>query len=111
MIGFFAKRKKEREDKRVRDELISRLSGKIIKYVTERTPDGSTDTIIGKEGSLTVRDGELIVLSSSNIVFRCKVEALLASELLSLEGVILEGEDLEHGCAQRKIIAYYKYYR
>lgn len=110
MIGFFAKRRKEQEDKRVRDELISRLSGKIIKYVTERTPDGSTDTIIGKEGSLTIRDGELIVLSSSNIVFRCKIDTLLASELLSLEGVILEGEDLESG-AQRKIIAYYKYYR
>lgn len=111
MIGFFTKRKKEREDRQVRAALIARLPGKVIKYVSERTPDGSTDTIIGKEGSLTVRDGQLLVFSSADIVFRAAIDALDASELLSLDGVILEGEDLEHGGVRRKIIAYYKYYR
>jgi len=32
-------------------------------------------------------------------------------KLLSLEGVILTAPDLEHGCAERTIIAYYTYYR
>ena len=107
---FFGKRKKEREDKRIRDELIGRLSGKIVKYCSERAEDGSGDIIIGKDGSLTIREGELIVLASSDIVFRCDIEGLLASELLSRDGVILEAYDKDAG-RHRKIIAYYKYYR
>ena len=109
-MNFFGKRKKEREDKKIRDAVIERLSGKIIKYCSERAEDGSGDIIIGKDGSLTIRDGELIVFSSADIVFRCDIDALLASELLSRDGVILEGYDKDAG-RNRKIIAYYKYYR
>ena len=107
---FFGKRKKEREDKKIRDAVIERLSGKIIKYCSERAEDGSGDIIIGKDGSLTIREGELIVFSSADIVFRCDIDELLASELLSRDGVILEGYDKDAG-RNRKIIAYYKYYR
>lgn len=109
-MNFFGKRKKEREDKKIRDALIQRLSGKIIKYCSERAQDGSGDIIIGKDGSLTIRDGELIVLASADIVFRCQIDGLLASELLSRDGVILEGYDTQ-AKRHRKIIAYYKYYR
>ncbi len=109
-MNFFGKRKKEREDKKIRDAVIERLSGKIIKYCSERAEDGSGDIIIGKDGSLTIRDGELIVLASADIVFRCDIDDLLASELLSRDGVILEGYDKDLG-KSRKIIAYYKYYR
>ncbi len=107
---FFGKRKKEREDKRIKDEVIGRLSGKIIKYCSERAEDGSGDIIIGKDGSLTIREGELIVLASADIVFRADIDSLSASELLSRDGVILEGYDKDAG-KNRKIIAYYKYYR
>lgn len=107
---FFGRRKKEREDKKIRDAVIERLSGKIIKYCSERAEDGSGDIIIGKDGSLTIRDGELIVLASADIVFRCDIDGLSASELLSRDGVILEGYDKDAG-KSRKIIAYYKYYR
>ncbi len=41
---------------------------------------------------------------------RCKVDELEASELLSLEGVILKGCDIEHGGEFRQVIAYYTYY-
>jgi len=109
MIKFFGSRKKE-DSAAYRREKAESLSGRAIKYVTERSADGSTDTIIGKAGSLSVREGELIVLSSQQIVFRCKVEQLAASDLMSLEGVVLEGYDEEKGRV-RKIIAYYTYYR
>lgn len=91
--------------------MAEHLSGRTVKYVSERDPESNTDIIIGKEGSITVHEGTLIVLSSQNIVFRCEVDSLKASELMSLEGAILEGPDLEHGGKMRKIIAYYKYYR
>ena len=109
-MNLFGKRKKEREDKKIRDAVIERLSGKVIKYCSERAEDGSGDIIIGKDGSLTIRDQELIVLASADIVFRCDIDGLLASELLSRDGVILEGYDKDAG-KNRKIIAYYKYYR
>ena len=101
--------------------LAAKLNGRAIKYVTERpySPEdgeesGSSystpDEVIGKSGSLTVKDGELIVLSSADIVFRGKVDELSLSELMSLEGVIITGKDEEHGGKTRKIIAYYTYY-
>ncbi|MCI8332496.1 MAG: hypothetical protein HFE78_06695 [Clostridiales bacterium] len=109
MIKFFGSKKKE-DSPSYRKEKAESLSGRAIKYVTERSKDGSTDTIIGKAGSLSVRDGELIVLASQQIVFRCKTENLTASDLMSLEGVVLEGYDEVQGQV-RKIIAYYTYYR
>ncbi len=85
------------------------LNGRAIKYCGERI-DG-IETVVGKAGSLTVRDGEFLVFSSGDIVMRAKVEELHASELLSLEGVILTAPDLEHGGKERTVIAYYTYYR
>ena len=56
---------------------------------------------------INLRNGELIVLSSENIVFRAATDELTVSELMSLEGVILTGKDLEHGGKERTIVAYY----
>lgn len=89
-------------------EMAKRLDGKHIKYVTERC-DGE-DTVIGREGALIVKGDELLVFSSADVVFRCKLSDLKASELLSLEGVIINAPDIEHGGIERNIIAYYTYY-
>jgi len=88
--------------------MAERLNGKHIKYVTERRED--EDYVIGKEGALIVKGDELLVFSSADVVFRCKLDQLQASELLSLEGVILNGPDIEHGGEIRNVIAYYTYY-
>lgn len=113
-MGFFEKRelrKKEKQDAKIRAALLPTLHGKVIKYTSERDPETNTDIILGKEGSMTIRAGELIVLSSSQIVFRADINTVNVSELLSGDGVILEGEDLERDGKHRKIIAYYLYYR
>jgi hypothetical protein len=89
-------------------EMARKLNGRTIKYVTERIDN--TDIVIGHSGALIVRGDEFIVFSSSDIVFRAKVDELQASELLSLEGVILTAPDYEHGGVERKIIAYYTYF-
>lgn len=92
-----------------RRKMAEFLSGRSIKYCSERI-DG-IENVVGKSGSLTLRDGELLVFSSGDIVMRARVDELNASELLSLEGVILSAPDLEHGGKERTIIAYYTYYR
>ena len=94
---------------RFKQEMAERMNGKHIKYVTEREND--TDIVIGHDGCLAHRDGELIVLSDGVVKFRVKVAEMTASELMSLEGIILSGPDIEHGGIQRTVIAYYKYYR
>jgi len=111
MFGFMKKLIKNNNEnsKSFRIEMAKHLDKRHVKYVTERIDD--TDIIIGRDGGINVRDGELMVLSSLDIVFRAKVTELKASELLSLEGVILTGPDLEHGGKERTVIAYYKYYR
>jgi len=60
---------------------------------------------------LNIRNDEMIVFASADIVFRCKIDELQIWELLSRDGVVLTGPDLEHGGAVRTVIAYYVYYR
>jgi hypothetical protein len=90
-------------------DLAKRLNGRKLKYVTERI-DGE-DYVIGKEGSLIRKNKELLVIASENIVFRAAIDTLQMNELLSHEGIILTGEDLQHDGKQRCIVAYYTYYR
>lgn len=89
--------------------MAAQICGQHIKYVTERI--GDVETVIGRNGGLNIRNDEFIVYASSDIIFRCPVDELTASELLSKDGVVLSGPDLEHGGVHRSIIAFYVYYR
>ena len=102
-------KKKDENSVAFRVEMAERIAGKHIKYVTERI-DGN-DNVIGREGSLCLRNGEFIVFASADILFRANVAELQASELMSNDGVILTAPDLEHGGKVRTVIAYYLYYR
>ena len=51
------------------------------------------------------------MFASSEVLFRCDVDALRAWELLSRDGVVLTAPDKESGGAERTIIVYYVYYR
>ena len=110
LIGKLRSRfsRKDPSGVRFRREAAERIAGHRIRYVTERR-DG-VDEVIGKEGSLSIRDGEFIVFASSEVVFRCPVDEMQPSELLSKDGVILTGPDLEHGGDVRTVIVYYVYY-
>lgn len=109
MSIFKKKMPKNTNSKAYRIKMAEFLNGRAIKYCSERI-DG-VENVVGKAGSLTVRNGEFLVFSSGDIVMRAKIEELNASELLSLEGVILNAPDYEHGGKERTIIAYYTYYR
>ena len=111
MPGFFKNlfKPKNENSLRFKQAMAEKMNGKHIKYVTEREND--SDMVIGHDGCLALRNGELIVLSDGVVKFRVNVAEMTASELMSLEGIIISGPDLEHDGIYRTVIAYYKYYR
>ena len=100
---------KNPESPRYRYDMAKRICGHHIKYVTERIDN--VDEVIGRSGSLNMRDDELLVYASFDVLMRCKIVDMEASELLSKDGVVITAPDLEHGGRMRTIIAYYVYYR
>ena len=112
MLGIFKKLFKPKNENSVafRIEMAKRLAGRAIKYCSERDPETGTDFVIGKAGSLSIKDDEFIVLSSADIVFRCKVTELRAWELMSNDGAMLTAPDLTQGGRERTVIVYYTYY-
>ena len=104
VFRFYTKPKNE-NSKRFKKEMAAKLDRRAIKYCSERI--NSEETVLGRNGMINLRQGELILLSSDRVVFRCKIEELTASELMSLEGAILTGPDLEHDGLCRTVIAYY----
>lgn len=108
---LFAKlgKSKNPESKRYRMEMAERICGHHVKYVTERR-DG-VEEVIGRSGSLNIRNGELLVFASADVLMRCNIAEMQAAELLSHDGVVITAPDLEHGGVERTVIVYYVYYR
>ena len=111
-MGLFGK-KKDEKNVSFRREMAKKIASHRLRYVSER--QGDTDVIISKGGEMHIKDGMFCVSSGieygAATVFRCEVDKLTSSELMSLEGVILSGPDLERNGEFRTVIAYYKYYR
>jgi len=109
-VGLFGKRKSKNPDsKKFRREMAMSINNQHIRYVTEKR--NGVDEVIGRNGGLNIRDDELLVYASSDVLFRSKIDELQIWELLSKDGVVLTGPDLEHGGEVRTVIAYYVYYR
>ena len=104
-----ATKSKNPDSKRYKWDMARQMCGHHIKYVTEKRDD--VDEVIGRSGGLNIRDDELIVFASADVIMRCKIEQMQAWELLSKDGVVITAPDLEHGGVERTIIVYYVYYR
>lgn len=96
---------KNENSKRFKREMAKSLDRRAIKYCAERV--NNEETVLGHGGMINLRDGELILLSSDKVVFRCPIDELTASELMSRDGVLLTGRDLEHGGELRTVAAFY----
>ena len=110
--NFFARLfggKKNPDSLAYRQEMAQKIAGHRIRYVTEKIND--VEEVIGREGSIDVRNGEFIVFASSEVILRCDVDKLQAWELLSKDGVVVTAPDKEHGGIERTIIVFYVYYR
>ncbi len=108
-MGLFKRKNKNPDSKKFRREMAYAVAGQHIKYVTEKKDN--VDEVIGRNGGLNIRNDEFIVYASADVLFRCPVDELQIWELLSRDGVVLTGPDLEHGGVERTVIAYYVYYR
>lgn len=102
-------RSKNINSKHYKRDLAKYLDGRALKCVTERV-DG-IEEVIGKSGAIIKKDDELIIYSSQEILMRAKIDTLYAWELMSLDGVVITAEDIEHGGEERTVIAFYSYWR
>ena len=109
-MGLFGKKKTDPNSKKFRWEMALSVEGQHIKYVTEKK-DGEVDEVIGRNGGLNIRGDEFIVYASAKVLFRCKIDDLQIWELLSKDGVVITGPDIENGGKVRTVVAYYVYYR
>ena len=103
------KRKNPEEKLSFKIKMAEKMVRNRLRYATER--DGDTDSVIGKNGGFNIRNGQLIVSADNRVIFRCNIEEMTVSELMSLEGVIITAPDIEQGGKVRTIICYYVYYR
>ncbi|MBQ2308934.1 MAG: hypothetical protein IKA68_00300 [Clostridia bacterium] len=108
-MGLFGRKKLDPNSKKFRWEMARSVEGQHIKYVTEKKDN--VDEVIGRNGGLNIRNDEFIVYASAKVLFRCKVDDLQIWELLSKDGVVLTGPDIESGGRERTVVAYYVYYR
>ena len=108
MFKLFGKKKKE-GSRAFREEMAERISGKRIRYVTERV--NGIEEVIGKDGCISIKGDELIVSTFGKNNMRCKIEEMDAAELLSKDGVVITAPDIERGGEVHTVIAHYVYYR
>jgi len=111
---LFGRRNLPEDSPAFRRGMAAKLDGRRLRYVSERVPNPETgkieDVVIGKDGVIYVKNDELSVICGIKTLFRAFVPELAASELLSLDGAVLTGFDLESGRA-RTVVAFYVYYR
>ena len=107
-LSLFKRHKKE-GSRAYRREMAERISGKRIRYVTERI--NGVEEVIGKDGCISIKGDELIVSTYAKNNMRCKIDEMDASELLSKDGVVITAPDIERGGEVHTIIAHYVYYR
>lgn len=110
-MGFLEKliRKKAPNGATAKRSRAMELHGQAIKYVTERVDEN--DNVVGRGGSISVRNGELLLFSSNKILLRADIASLDASYLLSGDGVVLTAPNLEEEGKERRYVAYFVYYR
>ena len=110
-MGLFKNlfKKNDPDSKKFKWEMARRICGHHVKYVTEKR--NGVDEVIGRSGNLNIKGEDLLLFASSDVIFRAKIDELQIWELLSKDGVVLTGKDLEHDGVERTVIAYYVYYR
>ena len=100
-MGLFSKRKEARENL---NRVLS-LHGLVIKYVTEMR--NGQEYVLGRGGNTAIHHDELIILSSQKTVFRSKVEDTQVSHLMSGDGVVVSGHNLENGGVYHTVTAHF----
>jgi hypothetical protein len=110
-MGLFGRGKNKAQKQR--EATLARINGKAIKYVTRREVDDAgtaVETVLGKAGRINCLDTDIVVMCDGKEVFRCASEDATCSELLSLDGAVIQGVNRLTG-GEDTVVAYYQYYR
>ena len=102
-------KRKNPDSSAARKERILRLHGLAIRYVTERVEDN--DNVVGRGGNISVRDGEFILFTSGDILFRAMTDDIDVSNLMSGDGIVITGPNTAEGGKVRSLTAHFVYYR
>ncbi len=104
-MGLFGKRENSRKFKLAQAEKFNNL---VIESVTERVDN--EEILVGKSGSTSMRQNRFIVCSEGNVVFEGDVFEISISELMSRNGIIIQGWDFDTE-RERTVVAHFSYYR
>jgi len=97
-----------REEKAARKRAES-LHGLPVRYVTERV-DGNDD-VVSHGGHIAVADGEFIIDSDKDTLFRCSLDDVKTAMLMSGDGVIISGPNTLENGKQRCYTVHFVYHR
>ena len=103
---LFFKRKNKKKDADS-EKILEKINGRSIKYASARDEDG-VECIICKDGRIIVTESEIAIRCSEGDDFCVARDGAAVGELMSLEGVRIEGE--KDGL-RRCVTAFYTYYR
>ncbi len=104
-MGFFSRRREQAAE----SELQQKLNGRAIRYAARRQLDENgnpVEVILGKNGAINVKNGVIVVMCNAKEVFRCPLETAECSELMSLGGAVIKGENTVTG-EPETVVAYY----
>ncbi len=93
-MGWFRRGSKKSDS--MADETLRRLDGKLLKYAARRELDenGSpVEVILGKDGRLMVLEDRVIVMAGGKEAFSAPLASVKSGELMSLDGVVISGDD------------------
>lgn len=96
-MGLFNRKKKTDS---MPEEALRALDGRELKYVIRREQDenGSPrETVLGKGGRFMVLPDRVIVMAGGREVFNAPLDTVKSGELMSLDGVVISGEDAVSG--------------
>ena len=104
-MGLFGRREDSKKFKLAQAEKFSNL---VIESVTERVD--YEEILVGSAGSTSMRGNRFIICSDGKVVFEGDVLEISISELMSRNGIIIQGWDYETE-RERTVVAHFSYYR
>ncbi|WP_055668872.1 hypothetical protein [Desnuesiella massiliensis] len=107
---FWSKKYKLKKEKKENEEKLRKLQGREVRYASKRDEITYVETVIGKNGVINIVDDIFSVICNDKIIFSSPISEVYGSDLMSLDGIILNYKDETTG-KDVEIMVYYKYYR
>ena len=108
-MGLFSRKKEQNEQ----TAMLAKMHGRSIRYAAKRfvNENGNPqERVLGKNGAINTVENRLVIMCDGKDVFRCDAETVSVSELMSLNGVVIQGVNTETG-KQETVVAYFTGYR